>query len=67
MTAADWGKALIVSGILTVIVSALIYWIWPDFLAQRAVAGRAGSLLIMGGGGLLTALLGAFLVTNNAQ
>ena len=60
MTAAEWGKSLIGAGILLITTAAIIYWIWPDWMAQRAVAGRLGSLLIMGGGGLITSMLGAY-------
>ena len=61
MTAVEWGKSLIGAGILLIITAAVIYWIWPDWMAERAVAGRLGSLLIMGGGGLLTSVFGAYL------
>lgn len=61
MPAAEWGKSLIGAGIMLIITAAIIYWIWPDWMAERAVAGRLGSLLIMGGGGLLTSVFGAYL------
>ena len=55
MTAAEWGKSLIGAGILIVITAAALYPFWPD----SAVGGPLGASLIMGGGGLLTSLLGA--------
>ncbi len=61
MTATEWGKSLIGAGLLLIVTAAIIYWIWPDWMAERAVAGRLGSLLIMGGGGLFTSLLGAYM------
>ena len=67
MTAAEWGKSLIGAGILLIITAAIIYWFWPDWMAQRAIAGRLGSLLIMGGGGASISLLGAYMAANNAH
>ena len=67
MTAAEWSKSLIGAGLLLVLTAAIIYWIWPDWMAQRAVAGRLGSLLIMGGGGAFISVLGAFVAANNAH
>ena len=61
MTAAEWGKTLIAAGILTIITTALLYWFWPEWIAQRAIAGRLGSLLIMGGCGLFVSVLGAYM------
>ena len=61
MNAAEWGKSLIGAGILLIITAALIYWIWPDWMAARSVTGRPGFLLVMGGGGLITSLLGAYM------
>jgi len=67
MTAAEWGKSLIGACVLLIITAAIIYWIWPDWMAQRAVAGRLGSLLIMGGGGAFMSLLGAYMAAGNAH
>ena len=61
MTAAEWGKSLIGDGILLIVTAALIYWIWPDWMAERSVTGRLGFLLAMGGVGLITSLLGAYM------
>lgn len=65
MSAAEWGKSLIGAGILLIITAAIIYWLWPEWMAQRSVTGRLGSLLIMGGGGAFASLLGAYLAANN--
>ena len=67
MTAAEWSKSLIGAGLLIIVTAAIIYWIWPDWMAQRAVAGRLGSLLIMGGGGAFMSLLGAYMAANDAH
>ena len=61
MTAAEWGKSLIGAGILLIVTAALLYWIWPDWMAERSVTGRLGFLLAMGGIGLITSLLGAYM------
>ena len=55
MTVAEWGKSLIVAGILIVITAAALYPFWPD----TAVGGSLGASLIMGGGGLFTSIIGA--------
>ena len=67
MTAAEWSKSLIGAGLLIIVTAAIIYWVWPDWMAQRAVAGRLGSLLIMGGGGALMSLMGLYLATTHAR
>ena len=67
MTAAEWGKTMLTAGVMIIITAAIIYWIWPDWMATRAVAGRLGSLLIMGGGGAFISWLGIWLVVNSAR
>ncbi len=67
MNSAKWGRSLILAGVMIVVTAAIIYWIWPEWMAHRASADRPGNFLIMGGGGALMSLLGVFVTTNHAQ
>ena len=67
MTAAEWGKSLMLAGLMLLVTAALMYAVWPDWVASRAILTRLGATLLMGGAGIITAALGILLVANNAR
>ena len=67
MTAAEWGKSLMLAGLMILVVAALMYAIWPDWMANLSILTRLGAALLMGGAGAIAAALGILLVANNAR
>ena len=67
MTAAEWGKALLLSGVMLIITAVVMYVIWPDWIDNRAVLTRLSSALLMGFAGFATSALGILLVANGTR
>ena len=67
MTSADWGKSLIVAGVMVVITAAIMYTLWPDWADSRAMLTRLGSAALMGFTGFAAFALGILLVANGTR
>lgn len=67
MTAAEWGKALLLAGVMLVITAVVMYLVWPDWIDSRAALTRLGSALLMVFTGFATSALGILLVANGTR
>ena len=67
MTTTEWGRSFIVSGVLLIITAAVLYAVWPDWMAARVITSRLTFGLTMGLAGMFMSMLGAYMVAGNAR
>ena len=67
MTAAQWGRSFIASGVLLIITAAVLYAVWPDWMEATVITSRLAFGLTMGIAGMLMSMLGAYMVSSNAR
>lgn len=63
MTATEWGRSFIISGVLLIITAAIAAAVWPDWMESRVIVSR----LTFGVAGVLMSMLGAYVMVSNAR
>ncbi len=67
MTATEWGRSFIFSGVLLILTASVAGAVWPEWVESRVIVSRLAFGLTFGVAGALLSMLGAYMVASNAR